>query len=120
MSLTLNQVTTEAEYPSGQPQGGTILPHLRCGAPCAIAEIDVSSHPVFVRMGVSPTGDTGQATYAPELFLPVGHRTIVRKYLFSVSFRDAVAGEHGIVTVELIPVDEVWLEFLAQGGGVYK
>lgn len=120
MSYVINNVSTAAEYPENNPQSGGVLPRIRGAAPCAIAEIDVTVHPVYVKFGVSRTGDIGQASPSPELLLPIGHRTILRKYLFGITFRDAVAGEHGIITCELIPVEEVWLDFLVQGGGVYK
>lgn len=119
MSLTLNNVETEAQFPHDTPAGSVQGAMLR-GGPAAIAEVDVYNNAAYLQLLVSPTGDRGQAQWVPELFLPPGHRTLVRRWIFGVRLRSAVEGSNARTTIELIAENETWLAFLLAGAGAYN
>jgi hypothetical protein len=109
MSQVLNNIETKEDYPmeqggSGIEQGASLK-----SGPAAVAEVDVYNTAVHISLKVSPTGDAGQATWQPGVFVPPGHRTFIRKTIFGVRARSAVAAEPARVTIELVPEEETYV-----------
>lgn len=89
--FVLNNVTTANAYTEENTLYGA----------AARLRVSVNNAAIYRQVKTSPTGESGNAIWQPEAFIPPGTESLSLKGLFGVRVRSALAGSPAQVTIQM-------------------
>lgn len=100
---TLNNVETQDEYAAATT--------LELTQPYAMVEVDAYNAAIILELLISADGRADTANWQSQgaLFIAPSHRVLVRRNIFGIRVRSAVAATPAQVTIALVTEDETYL-----------